>query len=98
MANRATWEERFDRAGLTVTQAKPFVTRTHAHLWDVGLRPIAPLLIELANGVHPDTRRDVKRRWVELFTELCLPLCDPQIDLLPGQDEPAEILYELCPD
>ena len=98
MADRATWEARFDRAGLTITQAKPFITRTHAHLWDVGLRPIAPLLIELANGVHPDTRRDVKRRWVELFTELCTPLCDPQIDLLPGQDEPAEILYELRPE
>ncbi|MCP4251576.1 MAG: methyltransferase domain-containing protein [bacterium] len=97
MADRGTWEARFARAGLTVARALPFVTRTHAHLWDVGLRPIAPLLIELANGVNPDTRRDVKRRWVELFTELCTPLCDPQIDLLPGQNEPAEILYELRP-
>ncbi|MHC4611383.1 MAG: class I SAM-dependent methyltransferase, partial [Planctomycetota bacterium] len=51
IADRATWEARFTRAGLAVERAIPFVTRTHAHLWDVGLRPIAPMLIELANSV-----------------------------------------------
>ena len=97
LADQATWEQRFDRAGLVVERAVPFVTRTHAHLWDLGLRPVAPMLIELANNVTPDTRSRVKRRWMDLFCELCAPLCDPQIDLLPGQGEPAEMLYELRP-
>jgi SAM-dependent methyltransferase len=97
MADRATWESRFARAGLPIERATPFVTRTHAHLWDVGLRPIAPLLIELANSVTPETRSRVKRRWVDLFCDLCEPFFDPDTDLLPGTDEPAEILYELKP-
>lgn len=97
LADRATWEARFARAGLGIKRATPFVTRTHAHLWDVGLRPIAPLVIELANGVAPQTRARVKRRWVDLFCELCEPFFDPDVDLLPGTNEPAEILYELKP-
>jgi hypothetical protein len=97
MADRSTWETRFANAGLIVERAVPFITRTHAHLWDVGLRPIAPLLIELANNVTPQTRSQIKRRWVDLFRELCAPLCDPDVDLLPGYAEPAEVLYELRP-
>ena len=97
LADRATWEARFAAAGLTIERAVPFITRTHAHLWDVGLRPIAPMLIELANNVTPETRTRVKRRWVDLFCELCAPLCDPDVNLLPGRDEPAEILYDLRP-
>ena len=98
IADRATWERRFAQAGLSITRAVPFVTRTHAHLWDVGLRPIAPLLVELANQVSPQTRADVKRRWVELFIELCTPFCDPAMDLFSQTSEPAEILYELKQD
>jgi len=97
LTDRRTWERRFRRAGLSIERAVPFVTRTHAHLWDVGLRPIAPLLIELANSVSPETRSSVKRRWVDLFCELCAPFCDPAVDLLPGRGEPVEILYELRP-
>ncbi len=97
MAGRGTWERRFDDAGLTIDRATPFITRTHAHLWDVGLRPIAPLLVELANGVTPETRSRVKRRWVDLFCELCAPFFRPDVDLIPGHAEPAEILYELKP-
>ncbi len=97
LADRATWEARFADAGLRVRRATPFVTRTHAHLWDVGLRPIAPMLIELANGVTPETRTRVKRRWVELMTELCEPFYAFSADLFRGIDDPAEILYELAP-
>ena len=95
MADRATWESRFSKVGLRIERATPFITRTHAHLWDVGLRPIAPMLIELANNVTPKTRARVKRRWVHLFGELCEQLFKTDTDLLPGTDEPAEILYEL---
>ncbi len=95
MGDQAQWESRFAKAGLSITKATSFVTRTHAHIWDVGLRPIAPMLIELANSVTAQTRSRVKKQWVDLFCELCEPFFQADIDLLPGGDEPAEILYEL---
>lgn len=95
LTDRATWEARFARAGMSIVSVTPFVTRTHSHLWDIGLRPIAPQLVRMANGLSPATRADIKRDWVELFCELLTPLCNPTLDLFPGSDEPAEIQYVL---
>lgn len=96
LADRQTWEARFAHARLTVESATPFVTRTHAHLWDIGLRPIAPLLIRMANGLMPQIRASIKADWVDLFCELLQPLCDPQLNLQPGRGEPTEIQYVLA--
>ncbi len=95
VGDRATWEKRFVQAGLKVEQATPFVTRTHAYIWDVGLRPIAPLLVRMAQEISPSTRESIKREWVDLFIDLLEPFTNPTIDLFPGEDEPAEIQYVL---
>jgi len=97
LASRREWEQRFRPAGLEVLDATPFVTRTHAFIWDVGLRPIAPMLVRMANALTPSTRAAVKRDWVALFMDLLTPICDPAFDLFDQQDEPAEIQYVLTP-
>ncbi|MCH8150380.1 MAG: methyltransferase domain-containing protein, partial [Planctomycetes bacterium] len=97
LADRGTWENRFAKAGLLVERETPFITATHAHIWDIGLRPIAPLLTKLANGVRAPTRDAVKTEWVDLFVNLATPLCDAHFNLFDGKSEPAEIQYELRP-
>ena len=95
LADRSTWEARFENAGMFIETAMPFITRTHAHIWDIGLRPIAPMLVKMANALTPQTRASIKKDWVDLFCELMAPLCSPTFDLLPAQSEPAEIQYIL---
>jgi SAM-dependent methyltransferase len=95
LASRVVWESRFARANLSIECATPFVTRTHAHIWDVGLRPIAPLLVKMTAALRSDTRDAIKREWVDLFCGLLEPFCDPSLDLFSGRDEPAEIQYVL---
>jgi SAM-dependent methyltransferase len=95
LADQATWEKRFAQAGLEIAAATPFITRTHAHLWDVGLRPLAPVLVKMANALSPGTRAQLKREWVDLVYELALPFCNPDLDLFPNRDEPGEIQYVL---
>ena len=97
LADRDTWCRRFEGAGFAIESAVPFITRTHAHVWDVGLRPIAPLLIKMANGLTAENRRQVKSEWIGLFCELLEPLCDPTFDLFAEPAEPAEILFVLRP-
>ncbi len=97
LADRSTWETRFARARLSIENATPFVTKTHAHLWDIGLRPIAPMLVRMANALSPATRAAIKTEWVDLFCELLEPLCDPSLDLLSGNGDPAETQYVLRP-
>ncbi len=97
VADRATWESRFAAAGLTIEDATPFVTRTHAHIWDIGLRPFAPMLVKMAGGVSPETRASVKAEWTDVCLDLLAPLCDPSVDVFDGAAEPAEIQYVLSP-
>lgn len=97
LADRRTWERRFRAAGLEVCDARPVVTKTHAHLWDIGLRPIAPLLVRMANGINPRTRASIKRDWVELFHELLSPMCAADFDLSGDPNEPPELQYTLRP-
>jgi len=97
IADRATWEARFARSALSVEEVTPFVTRTHAHVWNVGLRPVAPLLMRMADALNPTTRSSIKRDWVDLVCELLHPLCDPGFDLETGRDDPAEVQYVLQP-
>lgn len=95
LTDRTTWEARFAAAGLSIVEATPFVTKTHAHIWDIGLRPIAPLLARMTQALSPDTRAAIKRDWVELFCELLTPICDPTFHLMGSHDQPAEIQYVL---
>jgi hypothetical protein len=80
-----------------VEQAVPFVTRTHAHVWDIGLRPIAPLLVRMTESLTPQTRSEIKRDWVALFQDLLTPLSSPDFDLFRTSSEPAEVFYVLRP-
>lgn len=89
------WERRFRRAGLTVDSVRTIATKTHAHLWDVGLRPLAPLLVRMAQGLKPETRAAVKRDWVALAMELSLPLCRGDLALTADGGAPAELQYVL---
>jgi len=95
LTDRKTWEARFASAGLEVERCTPFVTPAHARIWDVGLRPIAPMLVRMANALTPETRSAIKRDWVELFCELLSPLC--RFDFADNQsgEEPAELQYVL---
>lgn len=95
LADEATWLARFERAGLRVLERRPFVTRTHAHIWDIGLRPLAPMLVRLANGVDDATRLAVKRDWVATCETLFGPFLNTTINLFSTESTPAEVQFVL---
>lgn len=95
LADRRTWEARFARAGFEIEAATPIVSSDHARLWDVGLRPIAPMLVRMAQGIDEETRNSVKRDWVELFVDLLTPLATSDLQLSNQIGEPPELQYVL---
>ncbi len=95
LASRREWERRFERAGLEIADELPIATRTHAHIWDIGLRPIAPLLVRMANSLTPANRSAIKRDWIELFKTLIRPLCSSDFDVFSRNSSPAEMQYVL---
>jgi hypothetical protein len=84
-------------AGFDIEHAVPFITRTHAQIWDIGLRPIAPMLIKMANAIDPDSRQRIKSEWVDLFLDLLEPIARHDFDLFDSPDDPAELLFVLKP-
>ncbi len=97
LCDRSNWEHRFERAGLTIRRADEFATGTHAHIWDIGLRPIAPMLIKTMKAIHPHLRTEIKRDWVDLFCNLLEPFCQSNLELFTEPTAPVEIQYELTP-
>ncbi len=95
LTSRGDWERRFAAAGLRIESATPFATRTHAHIWDVGLRPLAPMLVKMANALTAADRAAIKRDWVATLMDLTLPLCDAALNLSATDGEPAEWQYVL---
>lgn len=95
LASQSDWERRFNKAGLRIQSSMPLARAAHAHIWDIGLRPIAPLLVRMTQSLNADTRDAIKRDWIALFMDLCEPLCDPDFEAFPCDGEPAEVQYVL---
>ena len=91
LLSRGEWERRFRAAGLAIVSAAPIATRTHAEVWDVGLRPVAPLLVRMAGGLSPQAGSEITREWVELMFAVGQPLCRHDFDPTTRGGEPAEV-------
>jgi len=70
------WVDVFSKAGLTVTSHCRYLSKTILEVWDIGLRPISNLLIEMANKLQPSDRSEIKQKWVEQLTPIVEPLCE----------------------
>jgi SAM-dependent methyltransferase len=73
------WREIFAAGGAArVEDERLILPSTIAHIWNFGLRPVFPVLNRMAAGLSEGYRLDVKREWVEIWTDLLLPvLLDP---------------------
>jgi len=59
------WEEIFKLAGMKTIERKSYISGALVRLWDVGLRPFSPFLVEMANHLDPISRAKIKKRWVD---------------------------------
>lgn len=95
LLSRRGWEAHFGKAGFKIVSCRSIASRAHAALWNVGLRPIAPLLARLSAAAAPYALAAVKADWVALFHDICRPLLNPDLVLFPGGEEPVELQYVL---
>jgi len=43
-------------------------------IWDVGLRPLSPVLIKMANKLNQENRRNIKLEWIDIVLKFLMPL------------------------
>ncbi len=72
------WSEIFKKAGLRIVHHRNYLSKLLLEAWDIGLRPISPFLIEMANEMAAERRKDIKLRWIEELLPLIRPFCTLQ--------------------
>ena len=88
------WCELFEHTGFNIESVRnTYPNSLLMDIWNVGLRPISHLLIQMVDTITPENRRRVKSEWLEIIMELCLPLID-----LPGNvamEKAPYIMFDL---
>jgi len=74
--SKEKWSTDFEEAGFKVIKHLRYLSKTVVEAWDIGLRPISPLLIEMSNKLSLKDRLDIKKKWIALLMPLIGPLCE----------------------
>ncbi|MBI5643504.1 MAG: methyltransferase domain-containing protein [Deltaproteobacteria bacterium] len=69
------WEESFKKAGLKVALHKQHLSKTVIEVWDIGLRPLFPVLHKMAGKLTESDRIEIKKEGIDLVLGLVEPLC-----------------------
>lgn len=58
-------------------------------IWDIGLRPLSPVLIRMANSLSPQARMQSKKEWVAVISKLLESLFEAERE----REDPGGYLY-----
>ena len=90
----AAWREVFSAAGLSVVGHRRHLSRAVVEMWDIGLRPIFPLLKQMVDKLGEADLARIKGEWVSVFEHFLSPFLE--LDQSLSKDaEPAFHCYTL---
>lgn len=88
------WERVLREAGFQIRSRREQVTWLHAHIWDIGLRPLTPVLCEMTAELTEQRRAEIKSHWLDIWERLLAPFNRPEADL--GMPQPqTEVIFVL---
>ena len=71
MREYSEWKEIIEKTGFKIKQVDSvYPDKLVMDIWNVGLRPIAHLLIQMSEALNQEERIKIKKEWVEIFFEL----------------------------
>ncbi|MDD5155675.1 MAG: methyltransferase domain-containing protein [Candidatus Omnitrophica bacterium] len=62
------------KEGFTILDHKYYLSGTTLKFWDIGLRPLSPLLIKMSNMLDPQERAGIKKEWMNTVLRFIEPL------------------------
>lgn len=83
------WSEIFENAGFSISTHRPYLTDSVMEIWNVGTRPIAPLLINMANNLDKSYRDEAREEWKDYFSKFLTPIIEGEFDRNPEETETA---------
>jgi len=76
------WIEIIKNAGFHIISHKRHLSKTLLQIWDIGLRPIFPLLHKTMMEVHVQRRAALKQEWMNVFKKFIDPLLEAEEQFL----------------
>ena len=70
--------------GFHVEYSTRYCTKQTIKIWDVGLRPISPYLIYMANSLEAEDRLALKMKWCEDLMPIVRELVDEELSVAHG--------------
>jgi len=83
------WKHLFEQADFGVVTHRAYLTDPVIEIWNIGTRPIAPLLIGMSGRLGASDRAAVKAEWVDYFTGFFRPIIEGEFDRDVAEDEAA---------
>jgi SAM-dependent methyltransferase len=72
------WTETFAGVGV-VEDVRLIFPQAVAMAWNIGLRPLFPMLKKMSDALTPETRAEIKAEWIEIVAQAAAPLLlEPQ--------------------
>lgn len=93
MVDYREFEKLAEETGFNVKGHERYLSKLTLMIWDIGLRPVSPLLIKMANKVPEKDRREIKKEWIENMIELASPLYE--MDMKTSENEKGFYLFVL---
>lgn len=74
------WTSLYETHGFSVRRHRDYLTDPAMELWNIGTRPLAPLLINMSSRLSADERASCKAEWVEYFSDFLRPVIEGELD------------------
>lgn len=87
--DRMTWQSIFQKNGFAVSDHHLYLTDPVMNLWNIGTRPVAPLLINMAGKLSSADRTAVKEEWVDYFRRFLAPIVEGEFERVVPEQEAA---------
>ncbi len=82
------WKDVIQKSGLKIVEHRQHLSKTTVQIWDIGLRPLFPVLIKMIQNIDKNKIIDIKKEWIEILYYFLKPIYNMDITSK-SKEEPA---------
>ena len=83
------WRELFEKNGYSIQHHQNYLTDPVMEVWNLGMRPVAPLLINMSSRLSTADRTACKQEWVDYFYDFLKPMVEGEFDAQVPEEQSA---------
>lgn len=80
------WKPIIEETGFEIKECVPHLSKTLIQMWDIGLRPIFPMVKKMTEHLDEKILLDIKKEWIDLFMKIGLPIIENDNLLTQGEE------------